>query len=438
MATGANQGLPRGTSQTFLGVAACLLLGYFLLSNTTPLPRPTAGEQAYAVMFDGGSSGSRVHVYTFDKKANGQFEIVTELFEQVTPGLSSFATSDAAILESAVKNIKPLLDKAVAAVPKKYQKTSPVVLRATAGLRKTGEEKANRILEQVRILFRSSPFLFRDEWVSVMDGLDEGAYAWVTINYLRGLLGKPPAETSGVLDLGGGSTQIAFAVTDEEAEMAPAYVQKRKFGPVTYNLYINSYLGYGLLEARAAVLNGTANGAKGSVCLPPAFHGHWNNIELVAEKGVGAETTSQVQCAQQVLETLFKPIQCEVDVCAIAGVPQPHVWSRHFHAFSFYFDRAVDVGLLKETDVDPSLEPRDYKEAARRVCPLSEKDVKERYHVAKEDDIVFQCMDHTYIYSLLHSLGFADDSQLVLTKKIRGYETGWCLGAAIQELMNLA
>ncbi|KNC79524.1 hypothetical protein SARC_08079, partial [Sphaeroforma arctica JP610] len=42
------------------------------------------------------------------------------------------------------------------------------------------------------------------------------AYAWVTVNYLKKNIGKPAAQTSGVLDLGGGSTQIAFAATDEE------------------------------------------------------------------------------------------------------------------------------------------------------------------------------------------------------------------------------
>jgi hypothetical protein len=36
----------------------------------------------------------------------------------------------------------------------------------------------------------------------------------------------------------------------------------------------------------------------------------------------------------------------------------------------------------------------------------------------------------------LHNLGFADDQSLRLTKKINGIETGWCLGAMIQELMN--
>ena len=52
-------------------------------------------------------------------------------------------------------------------------------------------------------------------------GSDEGAFAWVTVNYLLGNLGKPSKDTVGVIDLGGGSTQIMFAVPDEVAANAP-------------------------------------------------------------------------------------------------------------------------------------------------------------------------------------------------------------------------
>ena len=49
----------------------------------------------------------------------------------------------------------------------------------------------------------------------------------------------------------------------------------------------------------------------------------------------------------QVLDALFKPAQCPADECAFLGVPQPTVALRQFHAFSFYYDRALDMGLLQ-------------------------------------------------------------------------------------------
>eukprot|EP00124_Ichthyophonus_hoferi_P000626 Ihof_evm19s24 gene=Ihof_evmTU19s24 len=377
------QALSRNQFQTFLGVILFLLTGYLLLSHVSPLAQESKAlpddEPSYGIMFDAGSSGSRVHVYEFRKNGD-ELSLVDEFFEMISPGLSAFAGSDKDILESADKNIKPLLEKAIAKVPRKYQPSSPVVLRATAGLRKIGAEKADRLLEQVRILFRNSPFLFReDSWVSMMSGEDEGAYAWVTVNYLRKLLGKSPAQTSGVLDLGGGSTQIAFAVTDEEASMARSQVQTRKFGATTYNIYINSYLGYGLNEARTSVLS-AKNTYKG-ICLPPSYKGLWQGLEL--EGSTDVTEGHQNRCATQVLSTLFPATQCDVDHCAIKGVPQPSVTSRDFHAFSYYYDRAVDVGLVKETDLDPVLNPRHYKNTAKKVCPMSHSQIAGEFVVAK-------------------------------------------------------
>ena len=44
----------------------------------------------YAIVFDAGSTGSRIHVNKFTKRT-GKLELLYELFEQVKPGLSSFA-----------------------------------------------------------------------------------------------------------------------------------------------------------------------------------------------------------------------------------------------------------------------------------------------------------------------------------------------------------
>ena len=47
----------------------------------------------------------------------------------------------------------------------------------------------------------------------IMDGEDEGMYAWITANYLLGTIKAsmpPDTPTYAALDLGGASTQIAF------------------------------------------------------------------------------------------------------------------------------------------------------------------------------------------------------------------------------------
>jgi hypothetical protein len=45
----------------------------------------------YAVVLDAGSTGSRVHSYRFRSSAKGVLTLVDDTFEQLKPGLSSFA-----------------------------------------------------------------------------------------------------------------------------------------------------------------------------------------------------------------------------------------------------------------------------------------------------------------------------------------------------------
>ena len=68
----------------------------------------------------------------------------------------------------------------------------------------------------------------------------EGGFAWLTLNYLLGNLGKPEGETVAAIDLGGGSVQQAFALNKSEAQAAPAgYVIQLAGGPLTYNVYVH-------------------------------------------------------------------------------------------------------------------------------------------------------------------------------------------------------
>ena len=50
---------------------------------------------------------------------------------------------------------------------------------------------------------------------------------------------------------------------------------------------------------------------------------------------------------------------------------QPKVGNRHFHAFSFYYDRAIDMGLMKGED--SVLKPGDFKSEAEKVCNITYK-----------------------------------------------------------------
>jgi len=93
--------------------------------------------------------------------------------------------------------------------------------KATAGLRLLGDAKSTRILAAVRKRLVETGFpvadLNSEDGVAVMDGRDEGVFAWITVNYLTQRIGGERISTSGVMDLGGGSTQIVFEPIDGAA-----------------------------------------------------------------------------------------------------------------------------------------------------------------------------------------------------------------------------
>lgn len=177
-----------------------------------------ASATQYAVVFDAGSTGSRVHVFEFATTREG-LVLRSDTFEQLKPGLGDAGWSSEP--ERAAASLQPLLEKAIDAVPASHHATTPIEVRATAGLRLLPGSTADHILEEVEKLLAASPFMVIQDAVSIMDGVDEGAYAWLTLNYLLGNTGKPMEKLVGAIDLGGGSVQQAFAVPDKVATKAP-------------------------------------------------------------------------------------------------------------------------------------------------------------------------------------------------------------------------
>ena len=97
---------------------------------------------------------------------------------------------------------------------------TPIVVRATAGLRLLNETQADAILSAVEAEIASSGFLVAHaDVVGILSGIDEGVFSWFTLNFLLDRLKHlaPPRrahKTAVALDLGGGSTQITFLSGD--------------------------------------------------------------------------------------------------------------------------------------------------------------------------------------------------------------------------------
>uniref|UniRef100_A0A4W5MWG2 nucleoside diphosphate phosphatase n=1 Tax=Hucho hucho TaxID=62062 RepID=A0A4W5MWG2_9TELE len=377
----------------------------------------------YGIMFDAGSTGTRIHIYTFLQKDPVELPVLdNEMYHAVKPGLSAYKDKP----EEGGNTIRALLKVAKKTVPEDEWKQTPVVLKATAGLRLLPEEKANALLDEVREVFDESPFFVPNNSVSIMNGTNEGVLAWVTVNFLTGHLYAKTRKTVGILDLGGGSTQITFLPKSKKTVFtAPAsYIANINMFNHTLQLYTHSYLGNGLVAARLATLG--ALGADGldwkvftSSCLPKKFREDWTFGGITYKvSGIPDGYAGYKLCYYEVMRV----------VKGIVHQPFEVKGSSIFYAFSYYFDRAVESGLI-DGSRGGMVEVRDFKKRAKEVCNKMTK-----YRPISP----FLCMDMTYITCLLkEGFGFKDNTMLQLAKKVNNVETSWALGATFDHFNNL-
>ncbi|XP_060118228.1 nucleoside diphosphate phosphatase ENTPD5 isoform X3 [Heteronotia binoei] len=386
-------------------------------------PANASMDTYYGIMFDAGSTGTRIHIYTFVQRSPEKPpELEGEIFESVKPGLSAYADQP----WKGAETVRRLLEMAQEAVPPSHWKKTPVVLKATAGLRLLAEHKAQALLSEVRLVFEESPFLVPTDSVSIMDGTYEGILAWITVNFLTGQLYGRNQQTVGTLDLGGASTQITFLPQLEGTlEQTPVdFLTSFEMFNSTYKLYTHSYLGFGLKAARLATLGALEREADGqtfrSSCLPKQLEAEWHFGGVKYQYGGNREAG----------ETGFESCYSEVLKVVQGKLHQPDEIRRNsFYAFSYFYDRAVDTDLI-DYEKGGILEVQDFQRKAEEVC-----DNLERYSSASP----FLCMDLCYITALLkEGFGFGDSTILQLAKKVNNIETGWALGATFHLLQSLA
>nr|XP_055041868.1 ectonucleoside triphosphate diphosphohydrolase 5 isoform X1 [Misgurnus anguillicaudatus] len=388
------------------------------------LSRPANVSQIYyGIMFDAGSTGTRLHIYTFRHKHPDELPVLdNESFHSVKPGLSAYADTP----EIAGHTIRELLKVAMRTIPSDEWRRTPLLLRATAGFRLLPTSKAQALLQEVQDVFDEFPFHVPADSVRIMNGTNEGVLAWVTVNFLTGYLHPNRQTTVGILDLGGGSTQITFLPkskkTIESAD--PDYIAKFHMFNSTYRLYTHSYLGNGIKAARLWALG--ALGSDGleqkvfkSSCLPKKSTEKFSFGGLIYHvSGMTEGKTGFQMCYQEMLKV----------VKGIIKQPYELKNTSTFYAFSYYFDHAVEAGLIDEAK-GGAVKIRDIRRRAMELCNRPS-DLNPVNH--------FLCMDLTYITCLLiDGFGFEDSTVLELTKKVNNVETSWALGATINHFQNL-
>lgn len=269
--------LPEASRAFVAKLAVCALaclaaLAALVLVGTL---RGADSETRRLIVFDAGSSSTRVHVFELDVARRGsRLPTVRAHFEaprRASPGLAEFAADtdhDVGLPDAKNANetrdeqmeayLGPLLRFAESVIPKSRRAETGTTLMATAGLRALPPARRERALERCRSVLNRSAFgtkqraarlqnVSRTPNVRVITGADEGLYGWIAANYAAGTLYDPPTSTVGVVELGGASAQVTFRPEKKppRAYRAELVVADRKWA-----VYTHSALGLGLDAAR--------------------------------------------------------------------------------------------------------------------------------------------------------------------------------------------
>lgn len=283
---------------------------------------------------------------------------------KVKPGLSTFTTHPSDLKAF----IKPLFVEAQTMIPAEQWGTTPVYLKATAGMRLVTPEQERVVYDTVFAFLSSTPdvcpFSVARGDLRTISGGEEGYFGALSANYLSGVIDKDrdllhpdhAGAVLGALDLGGSSTQVSL-----HTPPASGADQRLDDG----DFFVHSYLGFGVEKmAEKYTAWATARG-KGFTdpCLPPGYEG---------VTGVGSG--DYAACKRAVTAALG--LDCGGGRCVMDGVALPAVGpDAKFIGMSVYFfaSRTIYAALLKAQGGAmswPSPSLLEYRDSASAFCAL--------------------------------------------------------------------
>ncbi|KAK1635268.1 GDA1/CD39 family protein [Colletotrichum phormii] len=313
----------------------------------------------YGIIFDAGSSGTRLYVYKWKDHAKAiKHATVEELHslpkiklqtsEKIRPGVSSFAEKPEEIGHG---HLESLIKLALKEVPDKKVADTPVYLMATAGMRLLPDHQQKALLRNMcSYLQQNTKFSLPDcnTNIQVISGETEGLYGWLATNYLLGGFDHPDKHTHGqghhtygFLDMGGASAQIAFAPNSTEAERHAEDLKLVRLrtldgSTIEHRVFTATWLGYGANQARERYIDklkeqyGKPNDLElPDPCLPAGLRTSVKGDPVEAES-VGKElsllgTGRFDECLRQTEPLLGKDTPCTDEPCLLNGQHVPNI-----------------------------------------------------------------------------------------------------------------
>jgi len=425
----------------FFGLS--LITCSFAHSDPAPAPAHSDRNTTQVVVIDAGSAGTRVHIFNMKQVPSMvkgdvpevDLSVRAQQTLKVRPGLSTFA--EQADYKGAGLTIETLIAFANEFVPEERRAATPVLLKATAGLRALPAAQAIAVMGQVRVVLMQSPYRVRPEWASIIEGKEEGGLAWVAANYLQGTFkahqtGDDALKPSiGVLEMGGGSTQVAFEVPqDEDIDAKDTFVFQTAHDK-QYRVYSHSYLGFGLDYAQRRLMSMTSASALQDPCYPDGYMRIESSTSSSLVNGTGDFQQCKADIGAQLLNSPDAPGNHSHRELPLRGAFAASV--------NFYW---VQHGASQRWEERDQVDAADFQRAGEQFCSQAmQPTAQERSRMESGQADPMQpnsCFGLAHQAAFLNALNTSNASEFTMrvARQINGSDLDWALGAAIVEHMR--
>lgn len=357
----------------------------------------------YAIVVDAGSTGSRLHIFEYEKNKKNDVPTIKDLYaEKNKQPLASFASEPQAALSSLV----PLFDHAKEELEKKQidLKKVQVSILGTAGMRLLPPETQRNIYDQLTAGFLQK-YAFELKEAKTIDGKMEGVYGWLDINYLLNTF-QSNSPTFGSIDVGGASLQVVYAIPNKQESPETIDLQ---IGKKHFKVYSKSFLGLGLDQARLAIFNDPT----GIACYPKEY--------LLDDKGRQGRFNFN-ECAYSYTDLLtarhriFSELLLPPNESFVA-------YSGAYYTYNFFGVDDKPSGKNLSAQID-------------KICNVNTwSQLKLLYPKMEEKHLSAVCANGVYMNVFFNELEAHHDAFMV-TDKINKVSLDWALGALFYDLVK--
>ncbi|KAK3092825.1 hypothetical protein FSP39_007653 [Pinctada imbricata] len=390
-------------------------------------------HHGYCVILDAGSTSTKLRIYQWPlRRTSVSFLNISEVYYQkFSPGLDHVIKD----METLPDYIKPMITNATCRVPFSKLQETPIYLLATAGLRLLAEEKAIHLMTSIRDYLADNsknPFMYLSRSVRILSGEEEGVFAWISANYHLGVFNSEQAagRSIGVLEMGGGSTQITF---HPDGPILANMFSVRVAGQI-FDLYSHSYLYFGQTYMKRRIINSLINETSKEITNPCWLRDNVGVVTTTAKRSVIVRGSGDPEKCLSIINSFLQSARasmCYPKPCTIGSVYQPSVGKDIFYAIAAF---TYAPKSLKAVDSTRKLDLEKLNETAFQYCRQTLGQVSKQYSVEQKYASDY-CMMALYIPTLLTSAyGFpSNTSNIVITDSVNGHRVDWSLGAVIYE-----